>query len=106
MGKATLIIGGIIASASYNPLKGSELKILFKSAKMCKKDKSEDLIKLSFHGETFDIFKYKINDVVLGEGYPKFNERWDGENLKDNCVTSIWKKRLSIKRIVRWCTLS
>ncbi len=87
-----LITGGIIASACYNPLKESERKSLFKSAKMCRKDKSENLIKLSIHGETFDIFKYKINDVILGEGYPKFNGRWDGEVLKDNCVTSMWKE--------------
>ncbi len=38
-----LITGGIIASACYNPLKESELKSLFKSAKMCRKNKSEDL---------------------------------------------------------------
>lgn len=87
-----LITGGIIASACYNPLKESELKSLFKSAKMCRKDKSEDLIKLSIHGESFDIFRYKTKDIILGEGYPKFNGRWDGEDLKDNCVTSMWKE--------------
>lgn len=87
-----LIAGGIIASASYNPLKGPELKSLFKSAKICRKDKSEDLIKLSIHGEAFDIFRYKTNDVILGEGYPKFNGEWDGDDFRDQCVTSMWKE--------------
>jgi len=87
-----LITGGIIASACYNPLKESELKSLFKSAKMCRKDKSDDLIKFSIHGESFDIFRYKTKDVILGEDYPEFNGRWDGEDLKDNCVTSMWKE--------------
>ena len=87
-----LIAGGIIASASYNPLKGSELKSLFKSVKMCRKDKSEDLIKLSIHGEFFDIFRYKTKDVVLGDGYPEFNGRWDGEDLKAHSVASMWKE--------------
>lgn len=87
-----LIAGGIIASASYNPLKEPELKSLFKSVKMCRKDKSEDLIKLSIHGESFDIFRYKTKDVILGDGYPEFNGRWDGEDLKDQCVTSMWKE--------------
>ncbi len=87
-----LITGGIIASACYNPLKESERKSLFKSAKMCRKDKSEDLIKLSIHGESFDIFRYKTKDVILGDGYPEFDGRWDGEDLKDQCVTSMWKE--------------
>lgn len=87
-----LIAGGIIASASYNPLKEPELKSLFKSVKMCRKDKSEDLIKLSIHGEVFDIFRYKTKDVIFGDSYPKFNGRWDDEDLKGQCVTSMWKE--------------
>ena len=87
-----LITGGIIASACYNPLKESERKSLFKSAKMYRKDKSEDLIKLSIHGESFDIFRYKTKDVILGDGYPEFDGRWDGEDLKEHCVTSMWKE--------------
>lgn len=87
-----LIIGKYVESIVYNPIGKSDCSILFQSSGKCRKCKTEDLIKLSFHGETFDIFKYKIIDVVLGEGYPRFNERWDGEDLKDNCVTSIWKK--------------
>ena len=87
-----LITGGIIASSCYNPLKESGLKNLFKSAKICRKDKSENLIKLGIHGESFDIFRYKTKNIILGEGYPKFNGRWDGEDLNDQCIVSLWKE--------------
>ena len=87
-----LITGGIIASSCYNPLKESELKSLFKSAKMCRKDKSDDLIRFSIHGESFDIFRYKTKDVILGDDYPEFNGRWDGEDLNDQCIVSLWKE--------------
>lgn len=87
-----IIAGLIIASPCYNPLKESDLKILFKSAEKCKKDKSEDLIKMSIHGEAFDIFRYKTNDVILGEEYPKFNRRWDDEDLTGQYAKSMWKE--------------
>lgn len=87
-----IITGLIIASPCYNPLKESDLIILFKSAEKCKKDKSEDLIKMGIHGEAFDIFRYKTNDVILDEGYPKFNRRWDDEDLTGQYAKSMWKE--------------
>ena len=87
-----LIIGGYIESIMYNPICKSDYFILFKSFGKYRKDKSEDLIKLSIHGESFDIFRYKTKNVILGDGYPKFNGRWDGEDLKVQSVTSMWKE--------------
>lgn len=87
-----LIIGDYIESIMYSPICKSDYFILFQSFGKYRKDKSEDLIKLSIHGESFDIFRYKTKNIILGEGYPKFNGRWDGEDLNDQCIVSLWKE--------------
>lgn len=86
------IVRDYLESVITNPINKDDYSILFQSFGKLKKDKSEDLIKMSIHGEAFDIFRYKTNDVILGEGYPKFNRRWDDEDLTGQYAKSMWKE--------------
>lgn len=78
--------------ALYNPISKYECTVLFQSVGKCKKDKSEDLIKLSIHGEFLDIFKYCTDNIVIGNNYPQFNAQWDGKIINNDCNVSLWKE--------------
>lgn len=67
---AMVAAGGVIERVCYNPLKESDLENLFQSVESCRKDRSEDLIKMSVHGESYDVFRYRTKGVVLGEEMP------------------------------------
>ncbi len=86
-----LSLGGIIWRVCYNPLKESDLGNLFQSVESCRKDKSEDLIKMSVHGESYDFFRYRTKGVVLGEECPRFDKLWHGKMANETCYASKWR---------------
>ena len=88
---AMVAAGGVIERVCYNPLKESDLGNLFQSVESCRKDKSEDLIKMSVHGESYDVFRYRTKGVVLGEECPRFDKLWHGKMANETCYASKWR---------------
>lgn len=88
---AMVAAGGVIERVCYNPLKESDLGNLFQSVEFCRKDKSEDLIKMSVHGESYDVFRYRTKGVVLGEECPRFDKLLQGKVVDETCYTSKWR---------------
>lgn len=88
---AMVAAGDAIERVCYNPLKESDLGNLFQSVESCRKDKSEDLIKMSVHGESYDVFRYRTKGVVLGEECPRFDKLWHGKRANETCYASKWR---------------
>ena len=86
--------GGIfVKELTYNPLTEKDFNNVFPNYdNSAKKECSVDFIGLSSHGELFDIYKYKLNDMTIDFRYPDIKGSWSNATVSDNIVVSTWEK--------------
>ncbi len=87
-----LIIFFFITEKTYSPLKNEEFKLLFpnyngKDRKIC----SVNFLGLNCKGEFFEVYKYKISNVIVDSTYPMFINKWENRNITTGTEISKWK---------------
>jgi hypothetical protein len=87
----SIVIYLFISDLLFSPLKEKEFSKLFLSVGTIKKKCSIDYIKLSVHGELFEIYLYNTKNVVLGENFPNYANEWGDKKITDETIISKWK---------------
>lgn len=84
----------VIKEATYSPLAEKDFKNLFPDYDGNAKKKCHvDFIGLSLHGELFDVFIYKLNEMTIDFQYPNFKNIWDDITMSnDEFIFSKWEK--------------
>ena len=76
----------------FNPLQSQELRKIFLSYEKIKKRCSIDNIKLSSHGELFEIYLFNTQKAILDINYPNYANEWEKEKITSETIISKWKK--------------
>ena len=66
-----------IENKVFNPLQSQELRKIFLSYEKIKKRCSIDNIKLSSHGELFEIYLFNTQKAILDINYPNYANEWE-----------------------------
>ncbi|WP_027002974.1 hypothetical protein [Hugenholtzia roseola] len=78
---------------SFSPLKERDFQKLFGKHKgNIEKVCEVDYLGLSFHGELFEIYLYKVDTIFLDLNYPNYSESWEEKEFSDKILTSKWAK--------------
>ncbi len=85
-------VGYLIFNAtSFSPLKNYDFQRIFKGQKISfEKVCSKDFLKASFHGELFEIYKFRIKGATIDRNYPNINN-WEREEITTESIISKWK---------------
>ena len=81
-----------IENKVFNPLQSQELRKIFLSYEKIKKRCSIDNIKLSSHGELFEIYLFNTQKAILDINYPNYANEWEKEKITSETIISKWKK--------------
>ena len=81
-----------IENKVFNPLQSQELRKIFLSYEKIKKRCSIDNIKLSSHGELFEIYLFNTQKAILDINYPNYANECEIEKITSETIISKWKK--------------
>lgn len=87
-----LTFGGVIELCLYQPLSKKDFEILFPVGVSAKKVYSQDAIKLSLHGEVYELHSYMIKNGTIKSDYPLVKDSIGGEKLPAEASVFQWTK--------------